>query len=140
VSSVPPVLPQTRGGAVFLSYASQDADAARNICEVLRQGGIEVWFDQSKLRGGDSWDQSIRRQIKTCALFIPVVSRKTHDRDEGYFRLERKLAVERSHLITPNRAFLVGRASRRRSTPAAQGGSLSGDRALAQISRLVTSC
>ena len=38
-------------------------------------------------RGGDAWDQSIRKQIKTCALFLPVISRSTHDRDEGYFRL-----------------------------------------------------
>jgi hypothetical protein len=75
-------------GAVFLSYASQDADAARKICDALRAAGIEVWFDQSELRGGDAWDHSIRKQIKTCALFIPVISRNTHDRDEGYFRLE----------------------------------------------------
>jgi len=33
-------------GAVFLSYASQDAEAARRICEALRSGGVEVWFDQ----------------------------------------------------------------------------------------------
>ena len=57
--------------AIFLSYASQDAEAARRICEALRAAGIEVWFDQSELRGGDAWDQSIRRQIKTCALFLP---------------------------------------------------------------------
>lgn len=57
--------------AVFLSYASQDAEAAQKICEALRATGIEVWFDQSELRGGDVWDHSIRRQIKSCALFIP---------------------------------------------------------------------
>ena len=56
--------------AVFLSYASQDAKAAQRICEALRAAGIEVWFDQSELRGGDAWDQSIRKQIKTCALFL----------------------------------------------------------------------
>jgi hypothetical protein len=39
--------------AVFLSYASQDAWAAQRICEALRGSGIEVWFDQSELRGGD---------------------------------------------------------------------------------------
>ena len=33
------------GKAVFLSYASQDAEAARRICEVLRSSGVEVWFD-----------------------------------------------------------------------------------------------
>jgi hypothetical protein len=42
------------GGAVFLSYASQDADAAQRICAALQAAGIEVWFDQSELRGGDS--------------------------------------------------------------------------------------
>ena len=35
--------------AIFLSYASQDADAARRICEALRAAGLEVWFDQSEL-------------------------------------------------------------------------------------------
>ena len=94
-------------GAVFLSYASQDAEAAQKICEALRAAGIEVWFDQSELRGGDAWDQSIRRQIKSCALFIPLISRHTHERAEGYFRLEWKLAVDRSHLIMANKAFLL---------------------------------
>jgi tetratricopeptide (TPR) repeat protein len=93
--------------AVFLSYASQDAGPAQRISEALRAAGIEVWFDRSELRGGDVWDQTIRRQIKTCTLFIPVISRHTHERREGYFRLEWKLAVDRSHLISATQAFLV---------------------------------
>src|SRR5471032_3065755 len=94
-------------GAVFLSYASEDTEAAQRICEALRSAGVEVWFDKSELRGGDAWDQSIRRQIKNCALFIPVISRNTDARAEGYFRLEWKLAVDRSHLFTSTKAFLV---------------------------------
>ncbi len=93
--------------AVFLSYASEDSAAAERIAMALRAGGIEVWFDQSELRGGDAWDQSIRRQIKNCALFVAIVSRHTHERVEGYFRLEWKLAVDRSHLIMTNKAFLL---------------------------------
>ena len=93
--------------AVFLSYASEDADAAQRICAALRAAGIEVWFDRSELRGGDAWDNAIRRQIRTCALFIPVISIHTHARVEGYFRLEWKLAVDRSYLIAPERAFLL---------------------------------
>jgi TolB-like protein/Tfp pilus assembly protein PilF len=93
--------------AVFLSYASQDAQAAQKICEALRVAGIEVWFDQSELRGGDAWDQSIRKQIKTCALFLPVISHTTHDRVEGYFRLEWKLGIDRSHLISADQAVLL---------------------------------
>ena len=93
--------------AVFLSYASEDAAAAQKICTALRAAGVEVWFDQSELRGGDSWDAMIRRQIKTCALFIPIISSNSHSRAEGYFRLEWKLAVDRSHLIAADRAFLL---------------------------------
>ena len=93
--------------AVFLSYASQDAEAAKRICEALRAGGIEVWFDQSELRGGTIWDRQIRKQIHDCALFIPIISANTQARPEGYFRLEWKLAVERTHLMSDRVAFLV---------------------------------
>jgi len=62
-----PTQASTPRGAVFLSYASQDAEAAQRICEALRATGIEVWFDQSALRGGDVWDQTIRRQMELCA-------------------------------------------------------------------------
>jgi len=93
--------------AVFLSYASQDAEAAKRICDALRQADVEVWFDQSELRGGDSWDAKIRRQIKECALFVPVISAATQARGEGYFRLEWRLADQRTHLMGRNRAFLL---------------------------------
>jgi len=92
--------------AVFLSYASQDAEAAKRICDALRAAGVEVWFDQSELRGGDSWDAKIRKQIKECALFVPVISAATQSRSEGYFRLEWKLAVDRSHLMAEDTHFL----------------------------------
>ena len=92
--------------AVFLSYASQDTEAARRICESLRADGIEVWFDQSELRGGDVWDQKIRQQIHDCAMFVPIISANTESRTEGYFRLEWKLAVDRSHLMADDAAFL----------------------------------
>ena len=93
--------------AVFLSYSSPDADAARRICAALRAAGHEVWFDQSELRGGDAWDASIRKQIRECALFVPVISANTEARSEGYFRLEWKLAVDRSHLMADDQAFLL---------------------------------
>jgi TolB-like protein len=97
----------TPTGAVFLSYASQDADAAERICDALRAAGIEVWFDQSELRGGDAWDRRIREQIYDCRLFIAVVSAQTEMRDEGYFRREWRLAVERVGDMAQDKAFVV---------------------------------
>ncbi len=99
--------PLTPRGAVFLSYASQDAEAARRICEALRGAGVEVWFDRSELRGGDAWDRSIRKQIRECTLFMPVISAHTQERAEGYFRLEWHLAEQRSLLIAKGQPFIV---------------------------------
>src|SRR3954466_6630967 len=93
--------------AVFLSYASQDAEAARRICDTLRAVGVEVWFDQSELRGGDAWDQKIRRQIKECALFVPIISANTQARREGYFRRGWNLACERLLDMTRGTMFLL---------------------------------
>ena len=93
--------------AIFLSYASQDADAARRVCEALRAAGLEVWFDQSELRGGDAWDAAIRKQVQECALFVPLVSANTDARSEGYFRREWNLAVGRMLDMADDQAFLL---------------------------------
>ena len=93
--------------AVFLSYAREDTDAAKRIAEALRGFGVEVWFDQAELHGGDAWDQKIRRQIRECALFVPIVSQQTEERAEGYFRREWKIAIDRTQDMGSSRAFIV---------------------------------
>jgi TolB-like protein/Tfp pilus assembly protein PilF len=93
--------------AVFLSYASQDAEAAQKIAEALRTAGIEVFLDQSELRGGDSWDKKIRQEIHDCLLFIPIISQHSQERLEGYFRREWRLAIERAGDMAAQKAFLV---------------------------------
>ncbi len=93
--------------AVFLSYASQDADAAMRLCAALRAAGVEVWFDQSELTGGDAWDRKIRGQIGTCLLFVPLISANTQARREGYFRIEWKLAAQRTHAMADGTPFLL---------------------------------
>ena len=114
VESVNRKEPPVPGGAmsepvkpVFLSYASQDSDAAQTLCDALRATDIEVWFDRSELRGGDAWDQKIRVEIRDCALFVPLISAHTAARAEGYFRLEWSIADARSHMIARNKAFII---------------------------------
>ena len=72
------ILPVTEPShAVFQSYASQDVEAAQRICGALRAAGIEVFIDQSELRGGDARDQEIRHDSHDCAPFIPMASHST---------------------------------------------------------------
>ncbi len=94
-------------GAVFLSYAREDSEAARRMADALRAFGLEVWFDQSELRGGDIWDAKIKTQIRSCALFVPIISSNTQKRTEGYFRREWKFGVERTHDMASGTAFVV---------------------------------
>jgi hypothetical protein len=94
-------------GAVFLSYASQDAPAVKQLRAALEAAGIEVWFDQRRLEGGDDFDQQIKKNIRACSLFLPVISAQTQARHEGYFRLEWTLVVERAKLIAETIPFIL---------------------------------
>ncbi len=92
---------------VFVSYASEDREAARLIQRALPGYGLEVWFDESELGGGEAWDQKIRRQIRECDYFMPIVSAQTERRLEGYFRREWRLAVERTLDMADDHLFLL---------------------------------
>src|SRR5271170_1091430 len=96
-----------RPPTVFLSYASEDRQAARSIGDTLPGYGLEVWYDESELGGGDAWDQKIRRQIRECDYFMALVSAHTEARHEGYFRREWRLAVERTLDMADDHLFLL---------------------------------
>jgi TolB-like protein/Tfp pilus assembly protein PilF len=93
--------------AVFVSYAREDADVARRIADELRDAGLEVWFDQDELRGGEAWDAKIKKQIRECTLFLAVISATTQSRGEGYFRREWRQAAERMQDMATGIPFLV---------------------------------
>lgn len=63
-------------GAIFISYASEDLEAASRLAAGLRSAGLEVWLDKNALQMGEDWARSIRRGIERCSLFLPVISRQ----------------------------------------------------------------
>ena len=93
--------------SVFLSYASEDRSAAQILKEALSTLGLDVWYDESGLDGGDAWDQKIRRQIRECDFFMPLISAHTEARPDGYFRREWRLAVERTFDMADDHPFLL---------------------------------
>jgi hypothetical protein len=93
--------------SVFLSYASEDRQAARLLRDALPDYGLDVWYDESDIGGGEAWDQKIRREIRECDYFMPLVSAQTEARHEGYFRREWRLAVERTLDMADDHPFLL---------------------------------
>jgi TolB-like protein len=105
--SADPIAPDRPPPTVFLSYASEDRQAAQSIRDALPALGLEAWYDESELNGGDAWDQKIRRQIRECDFFMALVSARTEARHEGYFRREWRLAVERTLDMADDHTFLL---------------------------------
>lgn len=98
----PSLTPEQSPGAgdIFISYSRTDLPAARVLFEELKQIGAGViWFDKSLLKPGDEWESEILAALKRCALFLPILSSTTEQRDEGFFRREWYVAAERSEMI-----------------------------------------
>jgi len=93
-------------GAVFLSYAREDIEAARRIADALRSQGLEVLFNPDAPSSAEDWEAKTGQQIRECALFMAVASAQTQQA-EGHFRREWQLAAERTRDVTTGAAFLV---------------------------------
>jgi hypothetical protein len=94
-------------GAVFLSYASEDWKAAEKLKKLLEAEGMEVFFDKDRLEGGDEWEKKIRRNIRQCSLFVPLISRNALTRERRYFRVEWNDAIEIEKMTPPGEVFLL---------------------------------
>lgn len=91
-------------GFVFISYASEDKDAAFNIAIGLNTAGIPVWLDKARLKAGTEWETALRIAIKrSAALFISVISVATeaipaigeHEEEKRIVMRERQWAETR---------------------------------------------
>lgn len=95
--------------AVFLSYASEDREAATRLAEGLRSAGLDVWFDKDDLRMGDDWARGIRRGLERCSLFLPVISRRalSEENRRRYFWREWNDADDLARGMAPGEAYIV---------------------------------
>jgi hypothetical protein len=94
-------------GAVFLSYASEDRPLVEALKEELEQAGVDVWFDRDALEGGDEYERKIRRNIESCSLFVPILSRHSLTSRRRFFRLEWDWAERVAVQAPPNQRFIV---------------------------------
>jgi serine/threonine kinase PknH len=58
---------------VFISYANQDEDIVQALATDLRRARQTVWLDQ-ELHGGDTWWQTILKQIRDANVFVFALS------------------------------------------------------------------
>jgi len=82
---------------VFISYRRDGgATVARLLCEVLRNRGINVFFDTESLGSGD-FDKKIKQQLHKADNFLFIVSPNVFDRchdENDWVRKEIEMALE----------------------------------------------
>jgi len=94
-------------GSIFISYVREDADVARRLRDAISRIGGDVWLDEKRLQPGDRWEEGILSAIRRgIRLFVPVISRNTEAREEGYVFREWGEAIGRAKGI-PSRRFIV---------------------------------
>jgi len=73
-----------KGAVLFISYASEDKEAAFTLALGLHNAGIPVWLDKVRLQSGSDWETALRRAVKRrAALFISLISAVTESFPEN---------------------------------------------------------
>ncbi|MDM8556861.1 toll/interleukin-1 receptor domain-containing protein [Desulfococcaceae bacterium HSG7] len=67
-------MPQNQKNTLFISYADQDIEHARNLTENLKQAGIDVFFADEALLPGQNCNVVIRKAIRNCRFFLVLLS------------------------------------------------------------------
>lgn len=104
LSQVTELPTEMKKGFVFISYASEDKEAAFKIAIGLNNAGISVWLDKARLKAGTEWEASLRIAIKrSAALFVSIISPHTeaipavgdHEEEKRIVMRERQWAETR---------------------------------------------
>jgi hypothetical protein len=61
--------------AAFISHNKRDKDSARSLAMALVEQGADVWFDEWKLRPGDSLVGGIERGLAEANVFVLIWSK-----------------------------------------------------------------
>lgn len=94
---------------IFISYSRADSNIAEKLYLALRERGLKVWYDRKNLGLADDFKSEIRRAIRTCSLFVPVLSHHIAEQanDEHIYRLEWQWAIEHKKMISSAVQYIV---------------------------------
>lgn len=91
---------------IFISYAREDAEAARRLYRDLKAEGLDVWLDQESLLPGQDWQSVIRLNIANCRYFLALLSHNSVNKI-GYVQKELKEAMKILDKYPPSEIFII---------------------------------
>ncbi len=91
---------------VFLCHASTDKPKVRELYRYLKRRGIQPWFDEEHLVGGQDWQVEIPKALATSDAIIICLTKNSVDK-EGYIQKEIKFALDKALEMPEGRIFLI---------------------------------
>jgi len=91
---------------VFLCHASTDKPKVRELYRYLKRRGINPWFDEEHLVGGQDWQVEIPKALATSDAIIICLTKNSVDK-EGYIQREIKFALDKALEMPEGRIFLI---------------------------------
>ena len=91
---------------VFLCHASVDKPKVRELYRYLRRRGVNPWFDEEHLVGGQDWQVEIPKALATSDAIIICLTKNSVDK-EGYIQKEIKFALDKALEMPEGRIFLI---------------------------------
>lgn len=99
------MLEKRKQGDIFISYASEDVKIAMQLFEELKARHFNVWIDYYGLQPMDTYTLEIEKAIKSCDIFIPILSSQMkHDienKNERFYMKEWDMAQASGRKIAP---------------------------------------
>ena len=81
-------------GSIFISYASEDREAAGQLYEEIKSIGLPVWLDKKALKAGEEWATDIESNLRNCSIFVPLLSpASVASGGDRFYRQEWEMAI-----------------------------------------------
>jgi hypothetical protein len=62
---------------VFISYAREDYEYAKQFYNDLRKAGLDPWLDKESILPGEPWEIAIRQAVRESHFFLALLSSKS---------------------------------------------------------------
>lgn len=59
---------------VFISYSHEDRDWAREFADALKHLGLDPWFDQYRIRAGESLTEALEKGLRESDVIVLLIS------------------------------------------------------------------
>jgi len=91
---------------IFISYAREDYEVAKQLYDFLLSRGQEPWLDREKLIPGQKWVSAIQSAIRESHFFIALLSPNSIEK-RGYVQKELRAGLDVLDTIPDSQIFLI---------------------------------